>query len=176
MRFWPAQLVEARARRGRQPRAECDAGAAIPGAQQRAAKALTLALGDDERVRAPRAGQLLAGDDHAHRHQRRRGDQRRAFAHDPIRRLDARRRIAARPIPMQPQALSGFIATRAPVKLLDTSSIVWSEAFDVRQNAVASIQYPVARTKVLNPATDFTGYSLATGYRLLISSWRTNHA
>jgi len=35
---------------------------------------------------------------------------------------------------MQPQALGGFIPKRAPVKLLDASSIVWSEALDVRQN------------------------------------------
>jgi len=33
---------------------------------------------------------------------------------------------------MQAQAFGGFIAKRAPVKLLDAPSIVWSKAFDVR--------------------------------------------
>jgi hypothetical protein len=41
---------------------------------------------------------------------------------------------------MQAQAFGGFVPERAPVKLLDASSIVWSEAFDVGQ---VSIQYAV---------------------------------
>ena len=44
------------ARRRRQPSTERDAGAAIPGAQQRTAQALPLTLGDDQRIGAPRAG------------------------------------------------------------------------------------------------------------------------
>jgi len=42
---------------------------------------------------------------------------------------------------MQPQALGRFVAKRAPVKLLDASSIVGSEAFDVRHSR--SYQLPV---------------------------------
>jgi hypothetical protein len=36
---------------------------------------------------------------------------------------------------MQAQALGGFIAKRAPVKLFDASTIVGSETFDVRHVA-----------------------------------------
>ena len=70
--------------------------------------------------------------DDAHRHQRRAGDDRRSFANDPVRRLDAAGGISPRPIPMQPEALSGFVAERAPVKLLDAASIFGSKALDFR--------------------------------------------
>jgi hypothetical protein len=108
------------------------AGAAIPRAQQRAAKPLPLPLRDDERIGAPCACRLGAGHHDAYRHQRNGSDDRRAFAHDPVRRLDAGRGIAALPIPAQAHAIGGFGTESAAVQLLDAASIVWGEALDVR--------------------------------------------
>src|SRR5688500_2212043 len=85
-----------------------------------------------ERIVVPRAGHFVAVDRDAHRDQRRTGYDGWSFAYDPVRRLGAARRISPRPIPMQPEAFSGFVAERAPVKLLDAAFIFGSKALDFR--------------------------------------------
>ena len=114
-------------------RAERDARLPIPRAEQRFTEPLSLTLGDDERIRRPRAVGVEAANADAHRHQRTRGDHGRPFAHDRVERFAGLvRGIAPRPVPAQANRVGGLGAERASIQLLDAPPVVGAIRFDVR--------------------------------------------